>query len=304
MRIVEQWDCLKLYFISCFYEVNGVRSAELAEGMSSKIKCYFLFLSYILPLINNLNKEFQSESSRLPYLYSSIKANYLLILSNFLKKDAINNNIGVDYKNESNQIEIPNIFIGTKAEIFMKSNVNASEILEVKTDILRFYIEFLDQINSRFDFKREEIKLLQIITPAKVLSKEDLPILPLMLKYPNLVDCDPDLITTQWNLLRLSQVNLSSDLDINIFWEKVFSIKNGMNENSFSDLANFAFNLISLPHSSAAAERKFSTLSLIKTKLRNKLKIDNINSIMQCKELVNKNDPHYVWSANKDLCKS
>ena len=67
-----------------------------------------------------------------------------------------------------------------------------SEILEVETDILRFYIQFLDQINSRFDFKSEEIKLLQIITPAKVLSKEDLPILPPMLKYPNLVVCDSE----------------------------------------------------------------------------------------------------------------
>ena len=54
--------------------------------------------------------------------------------------------------------------------------------------------------------------------------------------------------------------DLSSDLDINIFWEKVFSIKNGMNENCFSDLANFAFNLISLPHSSA--------FSVIKNKVK------------------------------------
>ena len=81
-------------------------------------------------------------------------------MSNFLKKDAINNNIGIDYKKKSNQIQLPNTCIGTKAEIFMKSNLNESEILEVKTDILRFYIQFLDQINSRFNFKREETRFV------------------------------------------------------------------------------------------------------------------------------------------------
>lgn len=67
------------------------------------------------------------------------------------------------------------------------------------------------------------------------------------------------------------------------------------------DLLNFVFNLLLLPHSSAGAERKFSSLSLIKTKLRNKLVTNTINSIMLCKELVKNNNPHYVWSAKKDL---
>ncbi|XP_036322244.1 uncharacterized protein LOC118736257 [Rhagoletis pomonella] len=59
-KIIEQWESLKLYFISCFLEVNGIRPAELANAMNAEMKSYFLFLSYILPIINNLNKEFQS----------------------------------------------------------------------------------------------------------------------------------------------------------------------------------------------------------------------------------------------------
>ena len=44
---------------------------------------------------------------------------------------------------------------------------NSEEIFEVKHNILKFYIKLLNEINSRFDFKREDIKLLQIITPSK-----------------------------------------------------------------------------------------------------------------------------------------
>lgn len=301
LRILEQWDSLKLYFISCFYEVQGIQPKKIVDEMNNQIKSYFLFLSYILPIINNLNKEFQSENSRLPYLYSSFKSNYILILCNFIQKELINNNINIDYHLKENQLNISEIFVGTKTEQFMNNNLTYTELIEVKSDILKFYIEFLDQINKRFDFKRDDIKLLNIITPTRVMSNENLSILPLISKFPDLVACDPDLIVTQWNLLRISEPNLSTDLSIDLFWEKVSGIKNGLNESPFTDLVNFIFNLLSLPHSSAAAERKFSSLSLIKTKLRNKLEINTINSIMLCKELANSNKLHYVWSAKKDL---
>ena len=81
--------------------------------------------------------------------------------------------------------------------MYIENKLNSEEIFEVKHNILKFYIELLNQINSRFDIKREEIKLLQIITPSKVLSKEDLPILYLVSKFSNLIDCDPDIIISQ-----------------------------------------------------------------------------------------------------------
>lgn len=279
--------------------MQGVEPARITHEMTSKMKCYFLFLAYILPIINNVSKELQSKSSRLPYLYSSLKSNFLLILSNFVKKELIG--INIDYKNENNQLHILNIFIGTKSEIYSKSNLSFSELIEVKSHILNFYVELLDQIKSRFDFEREEIKLLNIITPEKILSSEDLPILPLIQQFSDLVDCDADIIVTQWNLLRLSETKISLDLNINSFWKTIPSIKNGLNENCFAELSNFIFKLLSLPYSSAAAERKFSSLTLIKSKLRNKLELNTINSIMLCKELVNNNIPHYVWSAKRDM---
>ncbi|XP_054746788.1 zinc finger protein 862-like [Anastrepha obliqua] len=220
-RLIEQWDSLKLYFISCFYEVNGIRPAQLAEEMCANTKCYFLFLTYILPIINNLNKDFQSESSRLPYLYSNMKSIYLLIINNFVKHDVCIKETNIDFRSESNQKPLRDIFVGTKAEIFMTKHLSEDDIIEVKRNILSFYVELLNQINNRFDFNREDIKMLQIITPAKVLSQEDLQILPLILTFSELVDCDPDQITSQWNLLRLSDVNLSADMDIDTFWSKL-----------------------------------------------------------------------------------
>lgn len=35
-RIIEQWESLRLYFISCCIEVSGIREAELAEAMKAE----------------------------------------------------------------------------------------------------------------------------------------------------------------------------------------------------------------------------------------------------------------------------
>ena len=108
-----------------------------------------------------------------------------------------NNNTEIDFKNKSNHIDIQKIIIGIKSEVYIENKRNSKEIFEVKHNILKFYIEFFKPINFGFDFKREDIKLLQIIAPSNVLSKEDLPILSLISKFCNLLDCDPDIIISQ-----------------------------------------------------------------------------------------------------------
>ncbi|KNC34557.1 hypothetical protein FF38_13866 [Lucilia cuprina] len=102
----------------------------------------------------------------------------------------------------------------------------------------------------------------------------------------------------QWKLLQFSNLGLKVEMDICEFWHTVYSYKNGVEESCFEELVDFVFNLLVLPHSSAAAERKFSQLNLIKTKYRNKLETQTINSIMQAKDLCknDSNDLHYVWS--------
>lgn len=154
---------------------------------------------------------------------------------------------------------------------------------------------------KRFDFSRNDVKHLGVITPIKVLSSSEISLEPLLVYFPNLTNGKEEEIVSQWKLLRFSKLEISVDMDIVEFCDVVSKHTNGLNEKCFDDLINFVFNLMSLPHSSAAAERIFSQLNLVKTKCRNKLDFKTINSIMQSKELcTNRNDSHYVWSA-KDI---
>lgn len=143
---------------------------------------------------------------------------------------------------------------------------------------------------------------MSIITPNNIINQTKDSFLQLLNAFSYLNDYNNDTIITQWRHLTLLENDLNQADDILSFWQNISSIKNGLNEYSFKELPDFIFNLMCRPHSSAAAERKFFSLSLIKTKLRNRLEFNSLNNIMLAKELTLGNDQHYVWSA-KDYFK-
>jgi len=303
-RVLEQWDALKLYFISSFGEVSGIHSKTLAEQMDKvETKVYFYFLSYILKIINDLNKEFQSEHIRLPYLYNNVEMMLKLILNNFLKKQNWENGSEVfdlNLNDDKNYKNIEDIYIGINAEKYMKNQkFTDEEKKEVKTKILNFYIELSNQLKIRFDFSdKPGLKCLNVITPQSVLDNSEPSLMPLIEEFSHLIEGNIEIIATQWRALQYFDHQIRSDANINEFWEKVSSLKNGLGERCFKELGDFVLNLLSLPHSSVAAERFFSLLNLIKTKLRNKLELSTINNIMLSRELLpREKDNHYVWSA-------
>jgi len=60
-------------------------------------------------------------------------------------------------------------------------------------------------------------------------------------------------------------LNINSD-DIVQTWLEIKEIKNNLNDTMFAELADYILCLLSLPHSSAAAERTFSVLLQLKKK--------------------------------------
>lgn len=62
-------------------------------------------------------------------------------------------------------------------------------------------------------------------------------------------------------------------------------MNNAVNEMMFPTLSKFVMSILALPHSSAAAERVFSQLNLIKTKTRNRLEVQTCDAILHAKEI-------------------
>lgn len=73
-----------------------------------------------------------------------------------------------------------------------------------------------------------------------------------------------------------TSISFDSSVSVDKFWSDILR----RDKNNFPDLAKFALDILSLPHSNAQWERGFSKLNLFKTKTRSRLNIDTINSAL------------------------
>lgn len=61
-RILDQWNALENYFAGFLADPKAVEAREIYNGIRSvDLKLYYCFLGYVLPIVNNMNAEFQSE---------------------------------------------------------------------------------------------------------------------------------------------------------------------------------------------------------------------------------------------------
>lgn len=91
-------------------------------------------------------------------------------------------------------------------------------------------------------------------------------------------------------------------MDFDEFWKSIFAMKNTLGNPMFSHLSVLVKGIISLPHSSAAAERVFSALYLIKTKTRNRLNVETCDAILHSKSLLGNLECH-SWVPSESLMK-
>ena len=89
---------------------------------------------------------------------------------------------------------------------------------------------------------------------------------------------DTDKIIQQWRVIHLSKWNEIQDTVG--FWSDVWQFRDAAGINPFKELAMAAVSVLSLPHSNAEIERVFSQMSVVKTKLRNRMSLQTLNSIL------------------------
>lgn len=288
-RILSQWSALQLFFLSSAAEDGLNISKEIAEQIASpSYKMYFYFLSHILDIVKIMNVEFQAEGFRLHKIYNTFEDNLKLILSFFIKKNIILNtkNISeIDISDISNYLPLNEVYIGANAETYIKDkDLSDEENRNIKTKMLEFYVELCLQIKKRFNFNDEALQNISLVDPEKI-SSEHNSILPLLNSFPNLYKSEQkEKICTEFRKLQI-QKNLKFTEDIELFWGYVGSLKNAQKENLFENLTEFVSKILSLPHSSAAAERVFSELNLIKNDLTNRYHLNTIEAIMFAKQI-------------------
>ncbi|CAG4935112.1 unnamed protein product [Parnassius apollo] len=99
-------------------------------------------------------------------------------------------------------------------------------------------------------------------------------------------------VMNQWHVLSTMRIEeiigtATSPNDIVNFWIQVLKMKNAGGSLMFKELAEFSIRCLSLPLSNAVAERIFSVMGTIKTKLRNRMQLPMLIAILRIRTHMN-----------------
>lgn len=307
-RTLEQWQPLMHYFLLYCFEESRIKSSNAKDILeflqNSESKLYLYFLSYVLKLINKLNKMFQSEVTKIHVIIPTMTELMHTILKNFIKPEYCKN-ININYNDNHFQIQISSLYCGLEFETCVQENkLDSSTVLEVKKNILKFYIEMCHQIKRRINFSDEKLSLLKYVDPEQIATGELQCILPLLGSFPYYEKSFRDILNDQWrNLIGEKELIIQNKGDnIVSTWINLGKIKNPFDEFIYKELSEYMLKLAVLPHSSAAAERIFSDLNLFKTKKTNRLSMQTTENILLSKLLIDF-EKEAIWTPSDELLK-
>jgi len=126
---------------------------------------------------------------------------------------------------------------------------------------------------------------MQLLSPSHCTSQVRVKFEELLLQ--NFFDphCDVFVYKSQWEKLRFvdwhAHYKGNIPTNILIFWIDVYKYTNACGRFIFQELAEVILKMLTIPTSNAVVERTFSSLTLIKTRIRNKLKTPMLESLLR-----------------------
>lgn len=159
-------------------------------------------------------------------------------------------------------------------------NMTEDNVRAIKKRCIDFTVKLINELQNRLPPNIEILTKMNKLSTTEVLrtktNDSDIIDLAQELGFKNVSVIEK--ITQQWNNINfIKWRNIENTTD---FWVEVQSYKDAGNENPFRELCSLAFTVLSLPHSNAEIERVFSAMNLIKSKLRNRMGLATLNSIL------------------------
>ncbi len=291
-RLLEQYNALKLYFTSAVLDDKLVAADTILQRLSNPTtKLYLLFLDFVLPVFNKVNKLMQSESTQIHVLYMSVASTLRTILSCYMKESYLSKTPlkQLRFRDPNNFKPKEEMYLGVNVDTELRSSAQYEKVAidRFRLNCLEFYIEAASQINKRFSFGSEKLEILKALSPKVVFNKEIPSLVTLLHIYSHIVPGDMQEVDTEWRILSNSLVTLvdvDSTMKPEEFWSKVGKVNYMDNQPMVPHLSKFMKTLLCLPHSSATVERLFSAINRMKTKTRNRLSTETLVGLLQTRQ--------------------
>lgn len=277
-RILKQWDSLKAHFDVVRNSENCFMAEQLyALYRDPQNKVYLIFLYTILDLTQKTNKLFEANNVDVTKLTSDLKLLYCTIVKKIVNPTA---RINI-FDDRFEKYLDPNPYLGFAFEnACVEANLNEEQKSIIKSRCIAFLTQFALQLKNRLPENLEILEKMNRFSVLETVKHNKLPIS----EIANFFFKEPLIITrieTQW--AQINSVHWTEKEKTEEFWIEVYLYKDSAGENPFKELANLAFRILCLPFSNADVERLFSTMNIIKNKLRNKMKLPLLTNILSIK---------------------
>ena len=250
-----------------------------------------LFLQYALPFLNEFNRLFQNEESKVGVLIPEMDRLLRKLLVKFVQLRHIRRVVDlrtIDYSDREVQQGDSTIAVGMKVRAFLEDDEVAPAVQAAFiSDVRAFYCAVVRKMVAKFPFDDPVWRDLGVLNAAARENLTYAPIVRLAARFAP--DVNPEHLKDEYEdfqLLGKDAIVLMEDgsaRPIDQVWSEVFTMKTAMQVIRFPLLAKVMSPLLCLPHSNPDVERLFSILRKVHTDARYHLNADTITAYLQCK---------------------
>lgn len=290
-RIMSQWNELVAHFRSLKETEREYVVDQLFSMLSDPfLRLYFVFLKPILKQFSQVNALFQSKSAAQLHLYGELMLFYKSLLKRVCPIGSFVHLSDAELLNFSfrnHVLPTSGVNYGAEFTILLStlpySQLPASDIDYVKERCRSFLVEALAQVQMRIPDNVRLFAMLDMLSPGNAASGANKGSIAELLAHFSHLNFPVGDIDTQWftvNLIDWSAIAGRNNFSAEEFWSMVYEYKDSVGRRMFLELGNFALALLSLPLSNADVERVFSQQNIIKSKLRSRLGVSTVESIL------------------------
>lgn len=283
-RILSQWIELQTHF-----QIASVNERCYTAQLLSDMYCdpqnelFILFLHPILKHVQEVNKLFESNTVDKTQLLSDL-SHLIRSIANMLVLPTSR----IDFLDPNSNIEEfldPNPQLGYRfekrlTELRISKKIQASQETDIRKRAQFFLLCLYKELHNCMPENLNILKNIELFSVKNTLSHIKNPIIPLLESF-HLDEEIKSSIEIQYNSIHL--VKWTNIETTEGFWSEVFAYRDASGGNPFKEIAEFAISLLILPNSNAEVERLFSSMNIVKNKLRNKMQLPMLSAILTIK---------------------
>lgn len=286
-RVLDCWAVLLNFFRIAVVEDKLLAAQNILAAMENNYnKAYLLFLKYVLNIINSFNALFQSRNVLIHKMYEASVNILKEFCSNYIKLNVLVNNSleDVNVADPNNYLPAKDMVLGTECENYIKKfSAEATEL--VKNKCLEFYITAALEIKKRLPINNHLFQQLKFLDPKVALHvvTDEVDIhFEIIIEQLN-ENVDLNILQSEWRRMKILINGNEKErlllLPIDEFWYCISSMKDYSDTYLYQNIYKLAKSCLSLSHSNAEVERIFSIVTDVKTKKRNRIGDDTLNSV-------------------------